>query len=244
VDLLSAYWGWGVFAIGIILAVCLPIMLWRSEPEPQVDTAAQARRGQAEAATALRVSVDQQADLGGGVKLDLVLVPAGSFSMGSDSRLLAEDPVHQVTFAKPFYMGKTEVTQRQWESIMGTNPSRFKGQDNPVEAVSWNASQEFIKKLNEKTGRKFSLPSEAEWEWACRAGAATRFCFGDSDASLGDYAWYSANSSAGTHPVGEKRANGWGLHDMHGNVWEWCVDIWHQSYEGAPADGSAWTERG
>jgi formylglycine-generating enzyme required for sulfatase activity len=126
-------------------------------------------------------------------------------------------------------MGVTEVTQAQYEAVMGTNPSKFKGATNPVDTVSWNDATEFCKKLSEKTRQAVRLPTEAEWEYACRAGTATTFSFGDADSALGDYAWYSANSGSTTHPVGQKKPNAWGLYDMHGNVWEWCAD-WYGDY--------------
>jgi formylglycine-generating enzyme required for sulfatase activity len=125
---------------------------------------------------------------------------------------------------------------------MSDNPSYFTGDDDlPVEQVSWDDVQEFIKKLNEKEGTdKYRLPSEAEWEYACRAGTATRYSLGDDESKLGDYAWYADNSDWKTHPVGQKKPNPWGLYDMHGNVWEWVQDCWHSDYNGAPTDGSAW----
>jgi formylglycine-generating enzyme required for sulfatase activity len=125
---------------------------------------------------------------------------------------------------------------------MGNNPSHFKGDDLPVEQVSWNEVQDFIRKLNEKEGTdKYRLPSEAEWEYACRAGTTTRYSFGDSESKLGDYAWYRENSGGKmTHPVGKKKPNPWGLYDMDGNVWEWTQDTWYRDYDGAPTDGSAW----
>ncbi len=116
-------------------------------------------------------------------------------------------------------MGKYEVTQKQWHEVMGTNPSTFKGDDLPVESVSWNDVQKFIKKLNKKENtNKYRLPSEAEWEYAARAGTTTRYSFGDDARKLRNYAWYYANSNFETHPVGEKKPNTWGLYDMHGNV--------------------------
>ncbi|MCX7824323.1 MAG: formylglycine-generating enzyme family protein [Verrucomicrobiae bacterium] len=183
-----------------------------------------------------------EVDLGGGVTMQFVAIRPGSFMMGSE-RSADWKPVHEVTFAKPFYMGKYEVTQEQWERIMGSNPSNFKGPKNPVEQVNWDDCQSFISKLKEKLpGRAFRLPTEAEWEYACRAGSTNDFCFGNDVGRLRDYAWYIANSDNTTHPVGEKQPNAWGLYDMHGNVWEWCQDIYRDNYMGAPADGSAWEQ--
>ena len=150
-------------------------------------------------------------DLGGGARMELVLVRPGSFTMGSDTGSSDEKPVHKVTLTKPFYLGKFEVTQEQWQSVMGSNPSNFKGPKLPVEQVSWNDCQSFLAKLQEKTGRKFALPTEAQWEYACRAGTTTSYSFGDGDASLAEYAWYSPNSASSTHPAGEKKPNPWAL---------------------------------
>ena len=180
--------------------------------------------------------------------MEFVLIPAGEFMMGSPSGEKGsygdEGPVHEVTINNPFYMGKYPVTQKQWEKVMGNNPSSFKGEDRPVESVSWENVQEFVKKLNEKEGaNKYRLPSEAEWEYACRAGKQTRYSFGDDESKLNEYAWYSENSGGETHPVGQKKPNPWSLYDMYGNVLEWVQDKWHDNYEGAPSNGSAWEDR-
>jgi formylglycine-generating enzyme required for sulfatase activity len=140
-------------------------------------------------------------------------------------------------------MSKCLVTQKQWGKVMGSNLSIFKGDDLPVENVSWEDVQEFVKKLNEKEGAdKYRLPSEAEWEYACRAGTQTRYSFGNDESKLGDYAWYLDSSGNKTHPIGQKQPNFWGLYDMHGNVWEWVQDRWHDNYESAPSDGSTWED--
>jgi formylglycine-generating enzyme required for sulfatase activity len=160
----------------------------------------------------------------GSVALDLVLIQPGSFTMGDDGGDgSAEKPAHKVTISKPFYLGKYEVTQDQWEAVMGANPSYFKGPENPVEDVSWDDCQKFLKKLNERlpgTGGTVRLPTEAEWEYACRAGTTTKYSFGDTRSDLGEYAWYGGNSHNKNHPVGEKKPNAWGLYDIHGNVCE------------------------
>ena len=176
-------------------------------------------------------------DLGKDVKLELVLIPAGEFLMGSpDSDKDAdadEKPQHKVRITRPFYLGKYLVTQEQWEAVMRNNPSHFKGPKNPVEKVSWDDCQQFLDKLNKRQGNpadKFVLPTEAQWEYACRAGSTTRYCFGDDESKLGEYAWYDKNSDEKAHPVGEKKPNAWGLYDMHGSVWEWCQDWYGDGY--------------
>ena len=146
-------------------------------------------------------------------------------------------------------MSKYEVTQAQWKAIMENNPSHFNGANRPVEKISWNDIREtngFLEQLNAThPGYNFRLPSEAEWEYAYRAGTATRFYWGDdpNHTQIDDYAWYSGNNTpSGTIDAGQKLPNAWGLHDMSGNVWEWCEDEWHDNYNGAPNDGSAWVD--
>jgi len=190
-------------------------------------------------------STEAQQTTTNSIGMEFVLIPAGEFEMGSPSgeedRQDNEGPVHTVKIEKAYYLGKYEVTQKQWREVMGTNPSNLKGDDLPVVLISWNDAQEFIKKLNEKESTdKYRLPSEAEWEYAARAGTTTRYSFGNDDSDLGDYAWYYSNSGSGTHQVGQKQPNPWGLYDMHGNVWELVQDKWHSDYYGAPTDGSAW----
>jgi formylglycine-generating enzyme required for sulfatase activity len=194
-------------------------------------------------------------NLGNGVTLDMVAIPGGTFIMGSpkteEERLNNEGPQHSVT-VPAFFMAKYPVTQAQWQAVMGNNPSRFKGANRPVEQVSWNEAGKFCQKLSQITGKNYRLPSEAEWEYACRAGTATPFCFGETITT--GLANYNGDDTYGNGPKGVSRGqttdvgsfppNGFGLYDMHGNVSEWCQDVWHKNYNGAPTDGSAWTSEG
>jgi formylglycine-generating enzyme required for sulfatase activity len=178
------------------------------------------------------------------IGMKFTLIPVGEFYMGSeesddddddddDDDEPVEEPVHKVKIKNPFYLGTYPVTQREWKAVMRRNPSFPEDDDLPVEGVSWVDVQKFIKKFNEKEGTdKYRLPSEAEWEYACRAGTTTRYSFGDSES---EHRWKGK-----THSVGQKKPNSWGLYDMHGNVSEWVQDEWHDSYDGAPTDGSAW----
>ena len=176
------------------------------------------------------------------IGMEFVYIPAGTFMMGSpesdDKAYDDEEPQHQVTLAKGYYLQTTQVTQGQWQAVMGDNPSNFKkGDTYPVETVSWDDCQAFIKKLNQKEGvQLYRLPSEAEWEYACRAGSTTKYCFGDNEDGLNEYAWYYDNSDGKTHPVRQKKPNGWGLYDMHGNVDEWCQDYFGDYPSGAVTD--------
>ncbi|HZF39339.1 MAG TPA: formylglycine-generating enzyme family protein, partial [Blastocatellia bacterium] len=177
-------------------------------------------------------------------RIEMIYVPGGSFLMGSPEnepgRRSSEGPQHHVTVPS-FYIGKYEVTQAQWRAVISGNQSYFEGDDLP-EYVSWNDAKEFCRKLSQMTGAEYRLPTEAEWEYACRAKTDGAYA-GD----LGAMAWYSENSGGRIHPIGQKRPNAFGLYDMQGNVSEWCEDYWHDDYANAPSDGSAWVnthERG
>ncbi|MCZ8129390.1 MAG: SUMF1/EgtB/PvdO family nonheme iron enzyme [Microcystis sp. LE19-114.1B] len=212
-------------------------------------------------------------DLGNGITLEMVAIPGGTFTMGTEDeeierlvkkfdweRFRWERPQHRVTVSS-FYMGRYPITQSQWKAIaatakididLKTNPSNFKGDELPVESVNWYQATEFCKRLSRETKREYRLPSEAEWEYACRAGTTTPFYFGET--ITGELANYDASNTYAeeakgeyrkqTTPVGQFPPNAFGLYDMHGNVWEWCADTWHDNYDGAPTDGSVWTENG
>jgi formylglycine-generating enzyme required for sulfatase activity len=173
--------------------------------------------------------------------LEFVLVPGGSFDMGSspseDGHQEDEGPRHRVT-VEPFLICRTECTQQAWDRIGGKDTRKWRGTAIPIERVTWDDSTAWCRKAG------LRLPTEAEWEQACRAGATERYSFGDADSSLDHYAWFESNSNSKTHPAGGKRPNSFGLYDMHGNVWEWCEDTWHVNYSGAPGDGSAWLDSG
>jgi len=184
----------------------------------------------------------------------MIEIPAGSFVMGAtETEVNSQDnehPQHRVS-VPAFLMGRYQVTQAQWRIVaampqiereLKLEPSYFKGYNLPVENISWLDVVEFCKRLSVHTGREYRLPSEAEWEYACRAGTTTAYSFGDDAAELENYAWYSKNSGIKTHAVEEKLPNAFGLYDMHGNVREWCEDNWHNNYTGAPTDGRAWID--
>lgn len=213
----------------------------RTEPSNKNEKAGSQQDDKATAQTA-KVTVNS-------IGMEFKPLPSGTFTMGYG------DAAHQVTLTKPFEMGVHEVTQEQYEKVMGKNPSKFKGVNNPVERVSRNDAVEFCRKLSElpaekEAGHTYRLPTEAEWEYACRAGTTTKFSFGDDESELGDYAWYEDNSGKKTHLVGEKKPNAWGLYDMHGNVAEWCQD-YYGFYPSdpvtdptGPKTGSFWVFRG
>jgi formylglycine-generating enzyme required for sulfatase activity len=181
--------------------------------------------------------------LGKGVTMKLVFVPAGKFMMGSLKteafRSKDEGPLREVTISKPFYMGVYEVTQAQWYTVMGTKPWKDRidskaGVDKAASCVNWKDAAKFCEILSKKTGKKVTLPTEAQWEYACRAGSKTTYCYSDDALKLGDYAWYSANAyrkgEMYAHAVGRLKPNVFGLYDMHGNVWEWCRDWYEEKF--------------
>jgi formylglycine-generating enzyme required for sulfatase activity len=192
-------------------------------------------------------------NLGGEEVMTFVWCPAGTFMMGSPPDELRRDEderQHRVTLSQGFWLAKHEVTQDQWTSVMGNNPSTFRGPQNPVDTVSWDDCQAFIQKLNGQAGVSSRLPTASEWEYGCRAGTTSAYGFGEKRTNVDAYAWFGENSGGTTHPVGRKQANAWGLHDMHGNLWEWCQD-WYGAYSSGavtdptgPDTGSARVMRG
>lgn len=175
------------------------------------------------------------------------------FTMGrAEGKSAAEQPAHEVTMRDTFFIAKYEVPQNLWESVMGSNPSRWKGPRNSVEMLSHAEAVEFCKKSTEllraakliDADQVVRLPTEAEWEYCARAGTTTVYSFGDAVSDLGAYAWFTGNAAGNDPPVGAKKPNPWGLYDMHGYLWEWCADPWHAKYDGAPTDGSAWLAGG
>ncbi len=189
----------------------------------------------------------QPKEITNSIGMKLVLIPAGTFTMGSPAEEVGriyDETQHEVTISMSYYFGAYEVTQDQYEKVMGDNPSKFKGAKNPVETVSWDDAVTFCKKLSElpeetEAGREYRLPMEAEWEYACRAGSKIRYRFGDSPILREETAWFGENSERKTHPVGEKKANRWGLYDMHGNVYEWCQD-WYAPYPSGTTTNNQW----
>ncbi|NET48922.1 MAG: formylglycine-generating enzyme family protein [Merismopedia sp. SIO2A8] len=204
-----------------------------------------------------------QEALSEGVSLNMVAIPPGSFLMGTATEEIAkvtrletwfrlwdvacwlrpEMPQHRVQVSG-LCMSKTPITQEQWQAVMQTNPAHFSGLSRPVETVSWWDAVDFCDRLSQLTGKSYRLPTEAEWEYACRAGTQTLYSFGDRKTPLRTYAWYTWNAQQKTQAVGRKQPNAWGLQDMHGLVWEWCEDPWHPNYNGAPSDGRAWDGAG
>ena len=184
------------------------------------------------------------------IGMEFVLAPAGSFVMGGDPVAEQADenetPRHKVTFTAPFFIGKAAVTQIQWKTLMGKNPSYFVGDMRPVETVSFGDAMAFIDRLNRhETTDSYRLPTEAQWEYAARAGSQVTYCFGSQRSQLDRYAWYQANSQQQTHPVGRLAANAWGLYDMHGNVHEWCSDWFDRNYYArSPADDPEGPKKG
>ena len=198
-----------------------------------------------EPAKPVEVQVTKEKTIENSIGMKFVPIPAGTFTMGSpaaEKDRYDDETQHQVTLTKSFYMGRTEVTQGQWKKVMGTEPWKGQdyvqeGDDYPAVYISWDDAVEFCKKLSAMENRVYRLPTEAEWEYACRGGTKTAFSFGDDEADLSKYAWFDGNAyyvdEKYAHQVGQKLPNAFGLHDMHGNVWEWCSD-WYSEYPSGP----------
>jgi formylglycine-generating enzyme required for sulfatase activity len=226
-------------------AMCVGLIGCPPPPSPGEGPGEVAGEGQAEGVAKieeyremlLSQPVPQEVRTFGGI--EMVWCPAGSFMMGSESGDSDESPVHEVTLTQGFWMGKYEVTKAQWEAVMGTTPWAgldwiLDDPDSSAVCVSWNNVQDFITALNAQTDESFRLPTEAQWEYACRAGTTTAYSFGDDSGDLSDYAWWLGSVMDGNekyaHVIGHKLPNPWGLHDMHGNVWEWCQDSYGSDY--------------
>lgn len=175
-----------------------------------------------------------------------------SFVMGSDDGDATQRPAHEVTFDYDFAIARYEVPQNLWEAVMGSNPSRWKGKRNSVEWLSFDEAVDFCQKVTAQLRgarligqeERIRLPTEAEWEYTARAGTRSVYSFGKDDRLLGDYAWFGGNAAGNDPPVGAKKPNPWGLHDVHGYLWEWCADVGHENFDRAPSDGSAWLTGG
>lgn len=179
-------------------------------------------------------------DCGSSVTMRLRWIPPGEFTMGSPPDEIAryhwEGPQTRTILARGYWIGETEVTQAQYEALTGTNPSEFRGADLPVGGISRIAAEAFCAALSQRTGRRVSLPTDAQWEYACRAGTTTRYSFGDEDEELVHFAWCDANAEGRLHPVARKKPNRWGLYDMHGNAWEWTADNYYPLPGGTQTD--------
>jgi len=205
-----------------LLLLCLAGREATADPPPAVAPFADSQAKAHQKAWADHLGVPAQTTNSIGMKLNLI--PPGEFAMGtpaSEVGPLSAETQHLVKISQPFYLSVHEVTQQQYGLVMGKNPSHRNGANKPVEKVGWNDAVEFCRKLSEREGVEYRLPTEAEWEYACRGGTTTDYSFGDDVSQLGEYAWYGGGE---THVVGKKLPNQWGLYDMHGNVWEWCQD--------------------